>query len=896
MKLPSGLRSVKVARLGRVKNQDARAPVYGLGSRQSLSQQLRPLAKRLIGLLVILVFIAGVTYFAGVGLAGFLNGESVWSKAQKQAAVDLMEYVSTNDPAMLASFDERYALLENDKRAREDISHHVMPWHDVVAALRKGTDIAEAAPGVWFMLGYGSWAPYVKESLNEWKSTDADVGEMKAIADRLRSPAAIAALTTNERQALHDHLMLLNRRIEPGAKRFSLWMAQGASKLHLGIFLIFVVFTIAATAFWFRAAARILSGIRRTEDRLRLLFDTAVDAIVIVDDATGAILDANQAAASWRGTRVDLLRGMPYSTLFDEMLDQGPSESGHTRYLITANDGRLPVEIQTSTTEVSGETVRLELMRDITERMIIERERRVAATLGHELRPPLHAIMLATQVLLKPGTTADRFEPLRAVYASTQILIRRISDMLNPKNNKGEFVYTAAPFRLGSMLDQVKYAIAPLAEGTRRQSVAFHIEADENLVLLGDMDRLVQALFNLLSNASKFSPEGSVIAVEVWTVSSSEEEVTLDIRVIDNGKGIPEEEKKLLWRAEYQYTKKRDGHYEGSGLGLSVVKGISDQAGGRLEVMDNPKGGTIFQWILSLRRSADPAQADGLADGNSTALSPQITGIRCLVADDSPYNRRMLTLMLQHAGHHVVEVQDGAAALMRILTSPLDIALLDMNMPAMTGEQVIEALRAIGDDPSLPAIIAVSADSSAARIAAVLSKGAAEYLPKPVVDADRMLGILSSTAQKRAAGTMSYKTLGESMESRRKVLDYLIASDNHDGLAAFRHEFEQALERSAQAIAIASQEPDFPMLRSHLHALKMCFMLIDYKRGALWCENMAQHVDTDAAKFNSLLSTLRSETAAGRHKLTMLFRDGTPNAVHGSTPSSPNLPQSARSA
>ncbi|GLQ89748.1 hypothetical protein GCM10007898_33230 [Dyella flagellata] len=704
-----------------------------------------------MALLLALIAISYVTYRGGVGLAGFLNGESVWTKAQKQAVFDLMEYVDTGSPEMLESFDREYALLENDARAREGIYSGTIPSDEVKAVLRRGTDIPEAAPGVTFFLKYGDGIPYVRDALHEWRNSDDDLSDLKSIAERLRLKGAVSKLNAQEKKLLHDHLLSLNQRIEPRTKRFSLSIAQGASHLHLLIFLAFVFVATIAAGIWFRAAGRILGGIRHTEDRLRLLFDTAADAIVVVDHANGNILDANQAAASWCGISVATLRGRPFSRLFDEAMDLGETESGHTRYLVTAHDGRLPVEIQSSMTQVGGESVRLELMRDVTERMNMKRERRVSAVMGHEMRTPLNAIYLATKSLMEPGLSPERIELLNAVNASAQLLLRRITDTIDLVSiNEGSFSYTIEPFQLSTLLDRVRGVVVPQAN-IRLQNVRFHIESDEGAEFLGDIDRLGQAIFNLATNACKFSPEGSEIVVEVREEESLGDRSKLQFRVIDNGIGIPGEAKKYLFRVDHQTAKKRSAHYEGLGLGLFIVKTISEQAGGELSVADNPdpRGGTIFTWVVPLQRARKGQSGDrGARVFQDEVLQRSAASLRCLVADDTRTNRRLLCLALEQLGHQVSEASNGAEALHAMLTAPLDVVLMDMNMPVMTGEAVMAALRGLEDFVSLPVVIAVSADTTAYREAAALESGVMAYLSKPV-DLERLVRIFTSIVEQR---------------------------------------------------------------------------------------------------------------------------------------------------
>jgi diguanylate cyclase (GGDEF)-like protein/PAS domain S-box-containing protein len=324
-----------------------------------------------VGLVLALTWVALQTQ---VTLAGFLNGESLWSKAQKQAVIDLDEYARRGHAADLASFRRNFGVLMADRWARDAIASGDFVHQEAYDAFARGGVIPEAIPGMVFIFEYFSGLPYVREAVIEWRSVDASLADLEDTADRLEHAYAAGMPGTELVDAERAHIAALNTYMEPRAKAFSLDIANGAS--WLGRVLFFTVFCVAALAslLWLRMAGRILTGIRGTEERYSLLFDSAADAIFMVDEESGRILDANRRAAHWLGCTRDELTGIQLSSLFLE----GSSHAGQG-VLRHADGGMRPVETQSSLVVWGSRQVCQAIVRDISDRVAMEQERKIAA-------------------------------------------------------------------------------------------------------------------------------------------------------------------------------------------------------------------------------------------------------------------------------------------------------------------------------------------------------------------------------------------------------------------------------------------------------------------------------------------------------------------------------------
>jgi diguanylate cyclase (GGDEF)-like protein/PAS domain S-box-containing protein len=350
-------------------SQDRRAP---------LSRRLMPLAYALIVAAGIILFLTWGAFQIQLALAGFLNGESDWSKAQKQAVIDLDSFAATGQARYLDRFRASYEILDSDRQARDQIASGRYDRATVNDAFLRGNVLLQSVPEMIFILEHLAGAPHISAAVDAWRSTDPALTELQAIAVSLESvyalePNAAPALVAVQRARIHA----INEEIEPQAKRFSFEIAAGAvwgGKILFGS----VVFaTLLIAWLWKGFAARVLSGIRDTEDRFDLVFDSTADGIVLLDDATDRILDLNQTALHWLGRARANFVGELFACLF---VDSGSVKGRQVVDRLRGADGRsIPVETHSSIVEWGESRVRIALIRDISDRVSLDQERRIAS-------------------------------------------------------------------------------------------------------------------------------------------------------------------------------------------------------------------------------------------------------------------------------------------------------------------------------------------------------------------------------------------------------------------------------------------------------------------------------------------------------------------------------------
>ena len=345
--------------------------------RKGLLRHLLPLAWGLLAAVLLLIAMTwGVLQVQKVQ-AGFLSAESVWSKAQKQAVIDLDAYARHGATADLASFHRHYTVLASDRWAREAVIAGNYPVAEVDAVFARGNIMREAQPGMEFALRHFSGVPHMREALAAWRATDADIDTLARLAEEAEAAWAQGPPPADEIAVWQAEVAALNARVTPHTRVFALEVVRGALAAGELMFWGVLATFLAAIVLWLRLARRTLGDMRGSEERYRLLFDSATDAIVMVDEASERVIDANRLACAWTGQAIEGLIGRRYGELF--AFRPGPGELGRPALFRKPGGATLPVEIRANFAQWGERTVRQAFIRDISERVAMDRERRIAA-------------------------------------------------------------------------------------------------------------------------------------------------------------------------------------------------------------------------------------------------------------------------------------------------------------------------------------------------------------------------------------------------------------------------------------------------------------------------------------------------------------------------------------
>ena len=362
------------------------------------------------------------------------------------------------------------------------------------------------------------------------------------------------------------------------------------------------------------------------------------------------------------------------------------------------------------------------------------------ANMSHEIRTPLNAILGFCHLMLRTDMTERQRDYLSKINAASGSLLRLINDILDfSKNDAGKLTFENRPFELRALFDR-KMQITGADARAKNVDVNLHIDQDVPDQLVGDEMRLGQVLLNLMSNAIKFSENGSV-TLRVSGKPDDDGPYTLRITVADTGIGMTPEQQSKLFSSFSQADNSTTRRFGGTGLGLVISKQIIEQMGGDITVLSTPGKGTIFTVTATLG-NVDRA--------HSIIETPQvhIQKLRVLVADDNPASREILQGIFADWSIAVDLVASGNEVIGALETAlergqPYDVLLLDWKMPGMDGLETVGHLYADAKLTKLPEIILITAYGSDEFKAEASRAGIAAYLPKPI-EAQKILLTLNA--------------------------------------------------------------------------------------------------------------------------------------------------------
>lgn len=356
--------------------------------------------------------------------------------------------------------------------------------------------------------------------------------------------------------------------------------------------------------------------------------------------------------------------------------------------------------------------------------------------MSHDIRTPINGIMgmadIATRNMTDPQRLADC---LCKITAASRHLLSLVNDVLDMSRiESGKVQLENAPFHMEVLLDGCYSVIAGQAL-ERKINLYKEFSGVGKRTLKGDELHLRQILINILGNAVKFTPQGGEIRFIAEGKEISPGELELTMVVADNGIGMSEEFQKKMFEPFSQEENGGRSKYQGTGLGMSIVKQLLDLMGGRIDVESSLGAGSKFTIHLCL-----PIEMDAIQEKQNASGEADLTGLRVMLVEDNELNMEIARYVLEDCGVEISAASNGQEALELFVNSPernFDVILMDVMMPIMDGLEATRAIRACGkgDARSIP-IIAMTANAYAEDRNAVIAAGMNRHLAKPLERSD----------------------------------------------------------------------------------------------------------------------------------------------------------------
>ena len=354
--------------------------------------------------------------------------------------------------------------------------------------------------------------------------------------------------------------------------------------------------------------------------------------------------------------------------------------------------------------------------------------------MSHDLRTPINGILGMLAIMERSQDDPERQRECRKkIRVSTEHLLSLVNNVLQvSKLESGRPAAAEEPFDLLEILDDCAAMLSIQAE---EEGIRLVVEKDglQHGRLVGNPLHLKKILMNVMDNALKYNrPHGSVF-VRVEELNCRDGIADFGFVVEDTGIGIGEEFKEHIFEPFTQEHQNARTHYNGVGLGMSIVKKLVDEMKGTVEIDSQLGKGSVVRIILPIR--VDEAWTAPPEDRDQ-CLRDNIAGMRVLLVEDNELNCEIVEFMLKEAGVEVVTAHDGKAAVDAFAASPpgtFDCVLMDLMMPVMSGYEAARVIRGLdrSDAESVP-IIALSANAFDEDVAMAKDAGMNEHLAKPV--------------------------------------------------------------------------------------------------------------------------------------------------------------------
>ena len=346
---------------------------------------------------------------------------------------------------------------------------------------------------------------------------------------------------------------------------------------------------------------------------------------------------------------------------------------------------------------------------------------RFLSMMSHEIRTPLNAITGLSHILGDSNPRKDQEQNIEALNYSGKILLNLLNNVLDfSKMESTKITLDPIPTNIILAVKQIKKIHEP---SCLRKGITLQLEIDKDLPIVQlDIVRFNQVINNLVSNAIKFTDEGSV-TLKISKLNQTKNTVLLRTEITDTGIGIAEDQQEKVWQAFSQASSSTNRLYGGTGLGLPIVKSIVEAMDSQVKILSKPGLGSSFSFDLSLKLASNEE-----LEQTTQRKEHNLKGKRILLVEDNQINVMVGRQILEKANLLVDVAYDGQEAVNKVLENNYDALLMDIQMPIMDGYSASKEIRKFNAD--IP-ILALSASVFMEVKSKIIESGMNGFIFKP---------------------------------------------------------------------------------------------------------------------------------------------------------------------